>query len=79
MGHHKTNREVEGNPDTRHGGGMPRRPDEVELERRTQEDRRDLGLNPDAGPSAEAQYEEAQAAVDRAVERGEDKSADTTS
>ncbi|MEU3030615.1 hypothetical protein ACPCBC_29865 [Streptomyces incarnatus] len=40
--HHKSNEQVEGDPDTGHGRGMPRRPDEAELARRTREDRRDV-------------------------------------
>ncbi|RFU85404.1 hypothetical protein DY218_17580 [Streptomyces triticagri] len=42
--HHKSNQAVEGDPETGHGRGMPRRPDERELERRTEEDRREAGL-----------------------------------
>jgi hypothetical protein len=42
--HHKTNQQVEGNPDTGHGRGMPRRPDEDELQARTVRERREAGL-----------------------------------
>ncbi|KUN09559.1 hypothetical protein AQI95_04360 [Streptomyces yokosukanensis] len=42
--HHKSNEQVEGDPDTGHGRGMPRRPDEARLEERTREDRREAGL-----------------------------------
>ncbi|MDQ0983340.1 hypothetical protein [Streptomyces sp. V2I9] len=45
--HHKSNEEVEGNPDTGHGRGMPRRPDERRLEERLEEDREEVGLPPD--------------------------------
>ncbi|MEU9379862.1 hypothetical protein AB0D38_02135 [Streptomyces sp. NPDC048279] len=69
--HHKANRQVEGDPDIDHGRGMPRRPDETELERRTEEDRRDVGLPVDAPESAGAQYEEAAAEVDRQAGTGE--------
>ncbi|MGW2683379.1 hypothetical protein ACWC6I_09475 [Streptomyces sp. NPDC001414] len=69
--HHKANRQVEGDPDSDHGRGMPRRPDETELERRTEEDRRDVGLRAGTPESAGAQYEEAQAEVDRQVDTGE--------
>ncbi|WP_033219162.1 hypothetical protein [Kitasatospora phosalacinea] len=49
MTHHKSNKAVEGDPDTGHGGGLPRRPDEAELEDRTEEDRAEVGLDPDPG------------------------------
>ncbi|MFF1506709.1 hypothetical protein [Streptomyces sp. NPDC058326] len=45
--HHKSSEEVEGDPDTGHGRGMPRRPDEEELDERLEEDREDVGLPPD--------------------------------
>lgn len=41
--HHKSNEEVEGDPDTGHSRGTPRRPDEKRLE----EDREEMGLAPD--------------------------------
>ncbi|MEV6976832.1 hypothetical protein [Kitasatospora sp. NPDC093806] len=47
MSHHKSNKDVEGDPDTGHGRGLPRRPDEAELEERTEEDREEVGLPPD--------------------------------
>ncbi|MFJ3217521.1 hypothetical protein ACIPLC_16580 [Kitasatospora sp. NPDC086801] len=47
MSHHKPNKDVEGDPDTGHGRGLPRRPDEEELEERTEEDREEVGLPPD--------------------------------
>ncbi|MDF3300257.1 hypothetical protein [Streptomyces tropicalis] len=40
--HHKSNKEVEGDPDTGHGRGMPLRPDADELAARTQADRAEL-------------------------------------
>ncbi|BAJ31882.1 hypothetical protein KSE_61160 [Kitasatospora setae KM-6054] len=49
MSHHKSNKAVEGDPDSGHGGGLPRRPDEAELEERTEEDREEAGLEPDPG------------------------------
>lgn len=70
-GHHKSNKEVEGNPDTAHGRGMPVRPDAEQLERRTREDERAVGLHDKARRSSREQYEEAQAEVDREVDRGE--------
>ncbi|MFG2508110.1 hypothetical protein ACGFOW_21675 [Streptomyces rubiginosohelvolus] len=45
--HHKSNEEVEGDPDTGHSRGMPRRPDEKRLDERLEEDREDMGLAPD--------------------------------
>lgn len=42
--HHKTNAEVEGNPDSGHGRGLPKRPDETELDERTDLDRIEAGL-----------------------------------
>ncbi|MFH9214913.1 hypothetical protein [Streptomyces globisporus] len=46
--HHKSNEEeVEGDPDTGHSRGMPRRPDEKRLDERLEEDREDVGLSPD--------------------------------
>ena len=47
MAHHKSNKAVEGNPDSGHGGGLPRRPDEEELDERTEEDRELVGLDPE--------------------------------
>lgn len=45
--HHKSNKAVEGNPDTGHGRGMPERPDEEELEERTELDEAEIGLPAD--------------------------------
>ena len=42
--HHKTNAAVEGNPDSGHGRGLPRRPDDSGLEQRTELDRVEAGL-----------------------------------
>jgi hypothetical protein len=42
--HHKTNAAVEGNPDSGHGRGLPRRPDDRELEQRADLDRIEAGL-----------------------------------
>lgn len=47
MSHHKSNKAVEGDPDTDHGRGLPLRPDEEELEERTEEDREEVGLPAD--------------------------------
>ncbi|WP_406388049.1 hypothetical protein [Streptomyces sp. NBC_00887] len=44
--HHKSNKQVEGDPDKGHGGGMPRRPDEKRLDERVEEDREAAGLPP---------------------------------
>ncbi|MDF9802125.1 hypothetical protein OG944_34945 [Streptomyces anulatus] len=45
--HHKSNEEVEGDPETGHGRGMPRRPDAEKIEERLEEDREEVGLPPD--------------------------------
>ncbi|MFC9483740.1 hypothetical protein ACFYUM_12100 [Streptomyces fimicarius] len=45
--HHKSNEEVEGDPDTGHSRGMPRRPDEKRLDERLEEDREEAGLPAD--------------------------------
>ncbi|WP_329455971.1 hypothetical protein [Streptomyces sp. NBC_01497] len=42
--HHKSNKAVEGNADSEHGRGMPRRPDEDAMAERVEEDRQDVGL-----------------------------------
>ncbi|MEY9872530.1 hypothetical protein ABH931_002006 [Streptacidiphilus sp. MAP12-33] len=71
MAHHKSNKTVEGNPDTGHGGGLPRRPDEDELEERTELDREEVGLDPEAEPDADTAYAGEEAEVDREARRGE--------
>ncbi|WP_329213936.1 hypothetical protein OG257_34530 [Streptomyces sp. NBC_00683] len=45
--HHKSNKQVEGDPDQGHGRGMPRRPDEKRLAERVEEDREEAGLPPE--------------------------------
>lgn len=52
--HHKSNQTVEGDPDTGHGRGMPRRPDEEELEELTEDERIEAGLDPDPEKGAAA-------------------------
>ncbi|WP_411108880.1 hypothetical protein [Streptomyces sp. c-19] len=49
--HHESNEQVEGDPDTGHSRGMPRRPDEDELEERLEEDREEVSLPPDPDDS----------------------------
>ena len=72
MAHHKSNKEVEGNPDSGHGGGLPRRPDEEELDERTEEDRELVGLDPqDADVDPAAQHADEEAEVDRQVAHGD--------
>ncbi|MFF1395174.1 hypothetical protein ACFVZD_15340 [Streptomyces sp. NPDC058287] len=66
--HHKSNRAVEGNPDARRG--MPLRPNMDELERRTQEDLRDVGLRVKKPERPAKQYEAIQNQVDREVDSG---------
>ena len=71
MAHHKSNKTVEGDPDTGHGGGLPRRPDEDELEERTELDREEVGLDPGAEPDAQAAYAGEEAEVDREAAGGD--------
>ncbi len=76
MTHHKSNKAVEGETDTGHGRGMPRRPDDDQLEERTEEDRAQAGLDPDPGVSfadqnPEAQYADEQNELDREVAEGD--------
>ncbi len=51
MAHHKSNKAVEGNPESGHSRGMPGRPDEDELQERTALDREEVGLPADPGAS----------------------------
>ncbi|MFB7713318.1 hypothetical protein [Streptomyces sp. NPDC056105] len=67
--HHKSNRAVEGDPDARRG--MPLRPNTDALERRTQEDLRDVGLRVKKPERPAKQYEAIQNQVDREVDSGE--------
>ncbi|MDQ0994596.1 hypothetical protein [Streptomyces sp. V3I7] len=67
--HHKSNQEVEGNPDTGHGRGMPRRPNADELAERTAVDRQALGL-PTHRSTPERVYEDEVVEIDRQVEEG---------
>ncbi|MEW2133881.1 hypothetical protein [Streptomyces sp. NPDC005435] len=76
--HHKTNKEVEGNPDRGHGRGMPLRPDEERLEERTREDERDVGLPVREPESPERVYEQERTEIDRQVDRGEVETGDVT-
>lgn len=69
--HHKPNRDVGSDPLHRHGRGLPRRPDEAELERRTLRDRREAGLTAHAPEDADTVYREARAEVERQVGSGE--------
>ncbi|WP_399091922.1 hypothetical protein ACGH2B_20985 [Streptomyces sp. BBFR2] len=69
--HHKSNKAVEGDPDDGHGRGMPRRPDQRQAERRTEEDRREAGLPDDAGKDDATRYAEERAEVEREADRGD--------
>ncbi|MEZ0113932.1 hypothetical protein ABH920_007966 [Catenulispora sp. EB89] len=76
MGHHKSNKKVEGDPLTDHSGGLPLRPDEEQLEARTELDRIATGLPPDldatpADADPQAAYTEAVDEVDDQVRDGE--------
>ncbi|MFI9821515.1 hypothetical protein ACIHFC_13730 [Streptomyces sp. NPDC052013] len=74
MGHHKSNRQVEGDPGFGHGRGLPLRPDDEELARRTEADRVEAGLaRPSDSGSAtdrDAVYREATAEIDRQAGAG---------
>ncbi|MEU3983256.1 hypothetical protein AB0F77_24745 [Streptomyces sp. NPDC026672] len=54
--HHKSNSAVEGDPDHGHSRGMPRRPDDDELARRTAYARREAGLEGPPEEESEAGY-----------------------
>ncbi|MEW2555449.1 hypothetical protein AB0957_27425 [Streptomyces zhihengii] len=69
--HHKPNRDVGSDPLHGHGRGLPRRPDEAELERRTLRDRREAGLTVRAPEDSDTVYREARAEVERQVGNGE--------
>ncbi|MFD9002642.1 hypothetical protein ACFV0T_16935 [Streptomyces sp. NPDC059582] len=69
--HHKSNRAVEGNPDYGRGRGMPLRPDQDELERRTERDRRDVDLAAGTPPDPQAVYWAEQNEIDREADSGE--------
>ncbi|MEU6578428.1 hypothetical protein [Streptomyces sp. NPDC046805] len=68
--HHKSNQQVEGDPDTGHGRGMPVRPNTEELEARTALDREALGL-PTSHSNPDTQYADEVMEIDRQVARGE--------
>ncbi|MEU9736712.1 hypothetical protein [Streptomyces sp. NPDC048002] len=51
--HHKANKEVEGDPDTGHSRGLPRRPDDELLEQMTAQERESVGLPRESGASAD--------------------------
>ncbi|MGW2212146.1 hypothetical protein [Streptomyces sp. NPDC001781] len=76
--HHKSNKNVEGDPRRGHGRGLPRRPDDTELQERTQQDRRDVGLPVRRQESPERIHEQESAEVHRQVERGEVEAGDLT-
>lgn len=68
--HHKSNQAVEGDPDSGHGRGLPRRPDEEELAERTVQDRLNAGLRGGPSPTSEAEYGQGQVEIDAEVEAG---------
>ncbi|MET7288091.1 hypothetical protein [Streptomyces sp. NPDC005573] len=76
--HHKSNKKVEGNPDYGHGRGLPRRPDETQLQERTVEDRREMGLPVAERQSPEAVYEAERAEIDLQTGEGEMETGDVT-
>ncbi|MGW1721649.1 hypothetical protein ACWCQK_01790 [Streptomyces sp. NPDC002306] len=77
--HHKSNRAVEGsNPDYVRGRGMPLRPDQDELDRRTERDRRDVDLAAGAPPDPQTVYRAEQDEIDREAASGELPTGDVT-
>ncbi|MFD9347846.1 hypothetical protein ACFWCO_04135 [Streptomyces diastaticus] len=76
--HHKTNQEVGGASDRDRGRGMPRRPDEDRLERRTVSEREAAGLPGDAPESADAAYRASHDEVAREADAGEIPTGDRT-
>lgn len=69
--HHKSNQAVEGDPDYGHSRGMPRRPDQDELQQRTERDRREVDLRARAGQDPEVAYQAERNEIDREVGLGE--------
>ncbi|WP_460365145.1 hypothetical protein [Actinocorallia lasiicapitis] len=64
--HHKSNKQVEGDPDTGHSRGMPLRPDEEELVERTQVDRAVAGVPGKTGEPEGKRRGEAEKAAEAA-------------
>ncbi|MEU7423470.1 MULTISPECIES: hypothetical protein [unclassified Streptomyces] len=69
--HHKSNEQVEGNPDTGHGRGLPRRPNQAALDERTRADRSAAGLAAGTLETPETQYQEVLAEIDSEVAQGD--------
>ncbi|GHE08276.1 hypothetical protein GCM10010339_56030 [Streptomyces alanosinicus] len=63
--HHKPDERVGKDPDTGHGRGAPRRPDEAQRDERTREDRRETGLPVGKWEDSGPQREEEQPETDR--------------
>ncbi|AJE87569.1 MULTISPECIES: hypothetical protein [Streptomyces] len=76
--HHKPNQAVEGDPEYGHGRGMPRRPDQEELDQRTARERAEAGLPTGAAPDPDAEYRAVREQVERAVGAGEMPSGEAT-
>jgi hypothetical protein len=70
MTHHKSNRAVEGDPETGHGRGMPLRSDDEALHVRTERERREAGLVPGPTEDPESQYRSARDEIDLEVRAG---------
>ncbi|MER5547840.1 hypothetical protein ABT072_36620 [Streptomyces sp. NPDC002589] len=67
MAHHhrKSDKRLEGDPDTGHGRGTPRRPDATERDERTRDDRRETGSPVGKWEDSGPQREEEQTETDR--------------
>ncbi|MCS0602756.1 hypothetical protein NX794_16275 [Streptomyces sp. LP11] len=69
--HHKSNAQVEGDPDFGHGRGMPLRPDDTALDERTRAARREAGLITPERSDTQTRYEEVRTEIDREAAQGE--------
>ncbi|MGW0818748.1 hypothetical protein ACWD00_37060 [Streptomyces viridiviolaceus] len=69
--HHKPNRAVEGDPAYGHTRGMPRRPDQDELDARTVREREEAGLPARAPQDADTVYRAVLDQVDSEANAGD--------
>ncbi|MER5470638.1 hypothetical protein ABZX90_02030 [Streptomyces sp. NPDC002935] len=70
MTHHKSNRDVEGDPEHAHNRGMPLRSDDDELHERTERERREAGLVAGTTEDPEAAYRREREEIDLEVGAG---------
>ncbi|MFF2503065.1 hypothetical protein ACFVTY_06755 [Streptomyces sp. NPDC058067] len=69
--HHKPNGAVAGDTYDSHARGLPLRPDPDELDRRTRDDERAVGIRVKKEKGPEDLYEEVRDEIDRQVDRGQ--------